>query len=463
MSKRKITIIIIVLIILTGLAFLFFYFYKGKMNPTNNPGDTNTYSGFGDTTNNGKENNSPANISGTGTTGENGQVIDIKLKKVSTMPIAGFGIFMNQRYVSVPDITPPVDSTNGSGDTSTVTDSSISTSATDTTQKTTTKPKNISKPKIETKPAVRYVARATGNIYETFVDKINEQRFSSTVIPQIYDAYFNSNAQSLVMRYLNTDGMTIETFAGSLPKEVLSTVPSENNTLKGDLFSEGISDISLSPDKAKIFYLSQGTGSVSGITSGILGDGKSEVFGSPFTEWLSDWPSASMITLTTKPSGGLPGYMYAFDPAKQNLHKILSNINGLTTLTSPDGKSILYGNDNLSLGDYNMTSKNATTLSVRTMPEKCVWSSKSDALYCAVPKSIGNGLYPDDWYKGEVSFSDQIWKINVADGTASMLIDPISVPGGEEIDGTKLSLDKDENYLFFVNKKDSFLWELELN
>ena len=86
----------------------------------------------------------------------------------------------------------------------------------------------------------------------------------------------------------------------------------------------------------------------------------------------------------------------------------------------------------------------------------------SDTIYCAIPKSITRGTYPDLWYKGETSFSDEIWKINVESGITTKLINPITVIGGEEIDAIKLALDADENYLFFVNKKDSYLWKLEL-
>ena len=42
-----------------------------------------------------------------------------------------------------------------------------------------------------------------------------------------------------------------------------------------------------------------------------------------------------------------------------------------------------------------------------------------------------------------------------------MLIDP-TVEAGQAIDGIKLSLDDKENYLIFINKKDSSLWSLEL-
>ena len=41
-----------------------------------------------------------------------------------------------------------------------------------------------------------------------------------------------------------------------------------------------------------------------------------------------------------------------------------------------------------------------------------------------------------------------------------MIADPVTINGGEDIDGIKLAMDEGENYLFFVNKKDSFLWEL---
>jgi hypothetical protein len=90
-----------------------------------------------------------------------------------------------------------------------------------------------------------------------------------------------------------------------------------------------------------------------------------------------------------------------------------------------------------------------------------VWGKGSDVLYCAVPKIIEGALYPDAWYQGEVSFGDQIWKIDIKTGKTSLIADPATATG-EEVDGIKLSVDDSENYLFFVNKKDSFLWELNL-
>jgi hypothetical protein len=129
---------------------------------------------------------------------------------------------------------------------------------------------------------------------------------------------------------------------------------------------------------------------------------------------------------------------------------------------SPNGKLILYGNSGVSLSIYNTTTRDTNILSLNTLPEKCVWSKTSENIYCAVPKIIESGLYPDSWYQGEVSFSDQFWKIDVLNGNTTLLLDPAREEGGGEIDGVKLALDGNENFLFFINKKDSFLWRILL-
>jgi hypothetical protein len=154
--------------------------------------------------------------------------------------------------------------------------------------------------------------------------------------------------------------------------------------------------------------------------------------------------------------------MYKIDGSGKNLMKVLGDINGLTTLTSPNGKLVLYSDNNLSLNVYNTETMNSTVLGIRTLSEKCVWGKANDVIYCAIPKLIDSGEYPDSWYQGEVSFKDQFWKIDVKTGNGTLILDPTTISGGEESDGIKLALDDGENYLFFVNKKDSFLWKLNL-
>ena len=101
---------------------------------------------------------------------------------------------------------------------------------------------------------------------------------------------------------------------------------------------------------------------------------------------------------------------------------------------------------------FTIETRNSNLLGVKTLPEKCVWGTTSDVVYCAVPKFIDRAQYPDSWYQGEISFSDEIWKIDIVSGNTTMISDPVSI-SGEGVDSIKLNLDESQNFLFFVNKK----------
>ena len=457
MSKRNFILLIIIIVIAIIALFGYFYFNQGNNTPGEDNTGTNFISQFNpfskNTTNPPTNTTPPIDISGNDELNPTSIDITVKLKKISSMPIAGFIVFSKERLKDVPVVVPEAVP---------ATDSTIPPT---TTTKKTTKP---TPPQTEFMPALRYVDRATGNIYQTFADKIEEKQFSTTIIPKVYEAFFGNKGQSVVMRYLKSDAKTIITFVGTLPKEVFGGDTAGGNEIKGTFLPENIKDLSLSSDSNNIFYMflsgnNLGDG-VIGTTFNLLNVKKIQVFDSPFTEWLSSFPNNKMITFTTKPSSQIPGYMYTMDPSNKNynFHKMLGGINGLTTLISPNGKLVLYSNDNLSLNIYHTDTKVSDTLGVKTLAEKCVWNKTSDVVYCGVPKSIENSQYPDSWYQGEVSFGDQIWKINIKTGNTTMIADPVTINGGEDIDSTKLALDDGENYLFFVNKKDSFLWELGL-
>ena len=437
---------------MTVVVFGFLYFHQPESQILDTGKDTNFFANFLPFGDNPdvipSDINPPTDVSGYIPEAEI-KAPEIRLKKVSSFPIAGFGVFMKERYKDIP--TPDKSREE--------TISSPSTPESETIKSVLVKP---IPPPTEFVPFLRYVEKTTGNIYQTFADKIDERKFSGTLIPKVYEAFFGNKGESVIMRYLKQDNQTIETFFGSLPKEYLGADGGVNEIKGPSFLPENISDMSVSPDFLKIFYLFDLNDFTVGTTLSLATNTKSQVFDSPFTEWLSSWPNNQMITITTKPSSAVSGYMYAINPDKKDLNKILGGINGLTTLTSLDGKIVLYGNDNLSLSIFNINTGNTTPLSIRTLPEKCVWGGESNVIYCAVPKFINQESYPDSWYKGEVSFFDEIWKIDTKNGNTIMVLDPIFADNGESVDGIKLSLDENENYLFFVNKKDSYLWELKL-
>ncbi len=306
----------------------------------------------------------------------------------------------------------------------------------------------------------RRVDRITGNVYETRLDNMEETRVTNTTIPKIYEAVWGNNENSLILRYLHENGETIETFFS----KITEGPEGKDGGLTGTFMPADIKNLAVSPKKDRMFYLTITDGEAAGTVMNIPDNGKkSVIFRHPFTEWLLSWPSDNTITLATKPSGKAPGFMYSIGASGGNLTKILGDINGLTGLMSPDGKKVLYSESasgGFSMKMYDIANGNSDD-EPRTLPEKCVWSPENDVFYCAIPVNPPGGLYPDNWYQGLVSFSDVLARIDVKNGSITILVDPKEF-AGEEIDAVNLTLSKNEDYLLFINKKDGAPWALEM-
>lgn len=439
------------MLVIVGVALVVaFSSYKQVGINQNGQGGTNFISEFfpfGKTSKTTPGEEKPADVSGYTGDQNAGPNLNNKLRRVTNFTVAGYGIFNKERLLD------STTNTNINIDTAT-----ISTGNTKGEQTKTTTPK----PQTEFVPTIRYVEKTLGNIYEAYADKLDEIKISSVIVPEIYESSFGNNANNVIMRYLKDDNKTIETFLGTLPKEIVGTTITESNEIASSFLPENITDLSVSSDGTKIFYLFNSGDYVVGINANIGGDKKSQVFTSPFTEWLSSYPNNKTITLTTKPSNNVPGYMYTINPDTKSFNKTMGGINGLTTLMSPDGKLVLYADGNLSLNIYNLNKKTSISVGARTLPEKCTWNNSSTTLYCAVPKYLNSNNYPDSWYMGENSFNDEIWKIDATTGNGALITDPAQLPGGEQTDGIKVSVDPSEKYLFFINKSNYSLWELVL-
>ncbi len=330
--------------------------------------------------------------------------------------------------------------------------------------------------------SAEYIERATGNIYSVSMTSLRApQRLSNTTIPKLYEAMWAGSGDSVLIRYLQGDTASIVSFYGSLKATSAAsanTVEIGQDTgsgsglggVQGSFLAADIGNMSVSPTKDKLFYLTEDqSGQEIGVIYNTSDAKKTQVFQSPFRDWLSQWPKANVIALTTKPSANVAGYLYFLndflDTKKSAFTRILGDINGLTTLTSPDTKNVLYSQSNnggFTLNTYNIKDNKSQPISLTTLPEKCVWSKINvNVVYCAIPANIPNTDYPDAWYQGLVSFSDNIWGINTATGETDLLI---NIPdfSGKEIDAIKPFLSDSEQFLFFTNKKDSMLWSLDL-
>lgn len=308
---------------------------------------------------------------------------------------------------------------------------------------------NPIKDSFEQVSSIRFVERMNGHIYKMFLDTKTKEKISNSTIPSIYESFFDRTANTVIYRYLGVNNV-ISSFIATLGET------------KGDFLPQDISDISISRDGNKFFYLVENSNGVVG-TVGVFGSGSKEVvFNSPLTEWLSQWDNKGRIFLTTKPSYGSEGSMFFLDTSRKTISKLFGGIAGLTTIINGKGTHVLYSTSSDTgpqLSVIDLSKHLVKDLNAYGLPEKCVWGGDGITVYCAVPNTINGNQYPDLWYQGLESFNDYFIKINIETGDKTTIANSIDET---RVDATYLFLDKTESTLFFTNKKDSTLWSLDV-
>lgn len=406
MSKKTIYILISILV-LSGIITGGYFIYKNQNKKTNlevEEGEYKEFSPFGTSVTNKEEENVERNVKETE-----------KFFRLTDEPISGAVFFQDRKMIRK--------SNYGELD---------------------------SDDNYEIIPSIRYVDKNKGNIYNINTKNRQIERVSDTIIPRVHESLFGNNANSVIYRYLSWDSNIINTFVAKIGEKSVEFL--ENDIL----------DISISKDKSKYFYLVKNGDGVVGKIKNFNNSNKTEIFNSPFTEWISQWGDDNKIYLTTKASYMYGGSIFEYNIETKKLSKILSNILGITSLANNSGSKILFNevsNSGSILKILDTITKKITETNIYGLPEKCVWSVNDVDIYCATPNTKYKEI-PDYWYQGLVSFEDSFVKINGNDGSY------LNIFNSEEItpvDATNLFLSENENQLFFTNKKDYTLWGLILN
>lgn len=301
----------------------------------------------------------------------------------------------------------------------------------------------------------RYIERGLGHIYETDSADYIEDRVVNETRSRLSEALWGRGGQSIVIRSFDEEHEAIKTHVLNLITDASGAIETEEVSLP-----DYVPFMAVAQDGGdKLFYLENSKESAIGTISNTKSTSYSSIFKSSFTEWIPEFPNQKLITLTTRPSSDTPGYAFFLNPTTKAVTKILSDIKGLTTLTSRDGKYVLYGetsNKMMHLSLYDTTKKTSVSLPIQTLPEKCVWGGTT-TLYCAVPTNPKSSNYPDSWYQGIVSFNDSLFKINVADGGSTMVLNPASF-GVKNLDMINLTLSSKEDLILFMNKGTGTPW-----
>ncbi len=310
---------------------------------------------------------------------------------------------------------------------------------------------------------IRYIEKATGHIYDTELFSSRSERISNKTLPRVYSAVWGTSSTTLVATYLKDDNETVETYSLSL-KQSTSTTDSGGvgYNITGSFLQFNIKTIS--PYKNTMLYSYVNDGRSVGVISNYTGGNKKEVWSSPIKEVLPQFITDTTVSITTKPSENVSGFMYFINTRTGENTKILGNIPGLSTLTSPDAKNVLVleqGPNGDALYTYSIGGKTFTNMSPVTFPEKCVWSKKDTTiLYCAVPRETLVNTSLTTWYKGLTSFTDDIWKFDTKNNVSNIVLN-ITTESGENVDVIQPQLSENERYLVFINKRDGSLWSFD--
>jgi len=294
---------------------------------------------------------------------------------------------------------------------------------------------------------IHYATRDTGNLYTFNVASGTTARYSNITVPASYATQFSTKGDVALLSS-NERGVVKHT--------LLTTVASTANesTLPDALHSPA-----LSPDGTRIAYREDGVDGAKirvRTLSGKVAD--ATIYTSVLQDIVVSWVNPSLLLVSTKAS-------YKKDAVAMlitlsgGITELSLPLRGLTALPSPSNNrsliSHISADGELILSAFKKGEN--TTLPIHTFSEKCTWSKVSiDVVYCAVPTAINSQQLPDAWWKGDVSFTDEIWKLDLKEGSATRIRE------NTNMDIVELSVSSKDELLLFRNKKNASLWAYNL-
>jgi len=186
------------------------------------------------------------------------------------------------------------------------------------------------------------------------------------------------------------------------------------------------------------------------------------------------WPNKTTLMLADKPSVYTAGSVWAFNIPNQTITPLVQEYQGLESIWSNTTSTlglVFAGGAQNSGGHLSLIESkgNQKALTFATLPSKCVFAmaagnqppatSSQLAIFCAVPRdqqTFSIARLPDEYEQKILFTADDLYKVNTADGTLSVLFnDP-----NQTVDATKLKVFN--NTLFFVNRYDQKLYAVSL-
>ena len=312
---------------------------------------------------------------------------------------------------------------------------------------------------------LRYVERANGYVFEADPGTGLRTRVTNTLMPKIYEAFLSENGH-VFERSVDPVG-DITTFAGTISTSTdSSNASSPALMLLGSYLAKNIKSMSVNPVSGALFYIISGGSGGAAVIAEWDGQNRKALLESAILNWMPTVAEDGRIFLTQAAADGVPGYAYELKK-DGTLTRLLGPVPGLVMRIRPRSKSapdaLLWSQSTRGeLRLFARVGENATAVQipVRTIADKCAWSTGSDIVaYCGVPQGSTGQNFLDNWYRGVAHSSDALWRIDASAGTAEMIYTP---PSNTPLDIENVVLDRTGGYIAFRNAVDKSLWLFRL-
>lgn len=298
---------------------------------------------------------------------------------------------------------------------------------------------------------LRYIDKLNGHLFQTDWNGENIEKISNTTILNIFDVAWGKNGESAIIKFLkNGEDINIYSAEFNGSSMIGEFLPINTKSADMSIFENKIAYLTDEKNKGVIFISNNNNSE------------KKQIISLPVNDFDVLWQNKENLILTSKPSFSDKGIMYSLNLNNKIIKKISEGF-GIYGIVSYDGENIFLSEsvkNSVKNKILNLKDKKEYEISLKTLPQKCVFSKlKKEVVFCAIP-FITQGFLPDDWYKGKTVFRDIIYEINYLTNENKIINEEFNK---YSMDAINLKLSPDEKFLFIINKKDNTLWRIKIN
>lgn len=293
---------------------------------------------------------------------------------------------------------------------------------------------------------IMYVEQGTGHIYMINLDDGKETLINGTTIAQSAEAVFSADGTYVAITSYSALGNTV----------IVERTSMDNGEKEGITLPIGASQVAFAKASNTVLYLLKEAGGATGYSYNILKETSVALFSIPLRDIRVLWGTPTYVYTT--PTATAVGFIYKIEG--NSLAYVTGGGYGLMSLPYSEG-IVITKSEGDGARSFNISQKSTSVnFPITIIPEKCI--SQRNTIYCAVPnRNIKVQTFPDNWYKGVISYTDILWSVNATTG-ASTVLSNFLTESGREVDVSKIGIDDAGKRIYFVNKNDNTLWMFDM-